>query len=185
MRLLLSSSRPPSRENPTLSFNLFNTLRQHSCVCGSWKVYIQCSPKTTGNLKLSAEYFTHICRAHQASRAVPWLYCAHSSQSWPAIAHLMYKILLPVPNPVFQQRGYQYCICISLPVNHEGYTRTSVMTENRISIFFHSWCCCFSTSAALPTYQHPIFLPCPHRYAALTIQRTDNILQLTKQRHSH
>lgn len=81
-------------------------------------------------------FHTHICRAHQASRAVPWLYCAHSSQSWPALAHLMYKILLPVPNPVFQQRIYQYCICISLPVNHEGYTRTSVMTENRTQHFF-------------------------------------------------
>lgn len=115
-------------------------------------------------------FHTHICRAHQAPRAVPWLYYAHGSQSWPALAHLMYTIFLPVPNPAPQQWDLQYCVCISLPVNHAGTEDTCI--DSRISTLLYSrCCCCFCMSTALPISQHPIFLT-SHCYAALSTQRT-------------
>lgn len=118
-------------------------------------------------------FHTHICRAHQASRAVPWLYCTHSSQSWTALAVLMYKILLPVPSPALRQRGFQYCVCISLPVNHEGYRRISVTTAES-----QPFCTCAAaascTSTALPTSQHTIFLTCPH----YSVHKNDIILEI-------
>lgn len=105
-------------------------------------------------------FHTHICRAHQASRAIPWLYCTHSSQSCSALAHLKYKKRLPVPNPALRWRGYWCCVCISLPLNHEGYR--DICNDSRISTLLYLCYCCFSVLSALPTSQHHIFLTCLH-----------------------
>lgn len=102
------------------------------------------------------EDFTHICRAHQAPRAIPWLYCTRSSQSWSALAHLKYKNPLPIPNPALRWRGYWCCVCISLSLNHEGYR--VICNHSRISTLLYLCYWCFSIASALPTTQHHIFL---------------------------
>ena len=108
-------------------------------------------------------FHTHICRAHQASRAVPWLYCTHGSQSWPALAHLTYKILLPVPNSALWQRGSQYCVCVSPSVNHEGYRRISVMTADSQPL-------CTRAAAAAVRPRLGLPLSTPYFYLVLTAE---------------